>query len=82
MDIWEMRLRLKECPKYRSLKWSAKVDSMKPNQVIAVYKSFLQNDMFREKKRKKKRDIFGNKFVEFTQPTLFDIFPDVMRGTK
>lgn len=77
MEIWEMREHLKKCPKYESPNWSNRVDSMSGNQVIAIYKSFIQKDMFRPISKKRK-DIFGEPFVKFTQPTLFDIFPEAM----
>lgn len=77
MDISWIREHVKKCPKYDTESWHAKVDMMPDRQVIAIYKSFLQKGLFRQVKKAKK-DIFGERFVKFTQPTLFDIFPEAM----
>ena len=77
MEIWQMREHLKKCPKYDNETWHKKVDAMHESQVIAVYKSFLNKDLFRPI-AKKRKDIFGERFVKFTQPTLFDLFPEAM----
>lgn len=77
MDISWMRERVKDVPKYRnSDKWRLKVDKMCDNQVIAIYHNFLTRGMYRtEKKRKEPK-------IVYTQLTLFDIYPEIMKGVK
>ena len=77
MDVSWMREHVKKCPKYDTESWHVKVDGMSEKQIIAIYKSFLQKGLFRPLKEAKK-DIFGEPIVKFTQPTLFDIYPEAM----
>lgn len=77
MDISWFRERVKDVPKYRnSDRWRIKVDQMPSNQVIAIYHKFLESGMYRTEKKAKEPK------VVYTQLSLFDIYPDVMKGVK
>lgn len=46
------RKKVANIPKYKSLRWEAKVYSMPPRQVIAIYKNFKKLGTFNEKPTK------------------------------
>ena len=71
MDMEWIRDEVKNVPKYRnSISWGLKVDKMKDNQVFAIHQNFLKKGMYNQKTPKQK----------YEQLTLFDLYPNVMKG--
>lgn len=71
MDISFMRYRIANAPKYaNTVKWRNKVENMPDNQVIAIYYKFVKMGLFEPQK--------GIRKPQYTQITLYDIFPEVM----
>lgn len=71
MNTSFMRHRIATAPKYaNSVKWRNKVESMPDNQVIAIYHKFAKMGLFEPQKRKRA--------PQYTQITLYDLFPEVM----
>lgn len=71
MDIYWIRERVKNVPRYKgNIKWINKVDKMPDMQVYAIHMNFIEKGLYDEKIKS------GNG----EQLTLFDIFPEAMKG--
>lgn len=73
MDISWIREKVKNVPRYKGqITWINKVDNMPDIQVYAIHMNFIKSGMYDEKIGKE----------ESEQLTLFDIFPEAMKGEK
>lgn len=70
MDIAYIRDRVANCPKYTSVKWRNKVFHMRDDQVYAIDRNFAKKGLYGPHKG----------IVEYQQITLYDIFPEIMKG--
>lgn len=72
MDMAWIRDKVKNVPRYRGqITWINKVNRMPDIQVYAIHMNFINNGMYDEKIKKNE---------EGEQITLFDIFPEAMKG--
>lgn len=73
MDMIWIRDAVKNVPKYRNtVSWGLKVDKMEDDQVYAIHQNFLDRGMYEQKVPRQR----------YEQLTLFDLYPNAMKGVK
>lgn len=61
MKVTDMRMKIKDV--YPGPTWSIRVDGMNDNQVIAIYHTFLENNMFEKVKKARKLKAEGHQIT-------------------